>query len=55
MGCRAWRPFFGFNYWFVFVTPMFNAWMALDVAANTVVLFLCWLGWRASAPAAAGS
>jgi len=43
-------PFFGFNYWFVFVAPMFTPWMALDFAANVGMLVLCWLGWRASAP-----
>jgi hypothetical protein len=40
-------PFFWFNYWFVFVVPMFNAWLALDFASNLVMLGLCLLGWRA--------
>lgn len=41
-------PFSGFNYWFVFVVPMFSAWMALDLGANVAMLILCVLGWRAS-------
>lgn len=39
-------PFFWFNYWFVFVTPMFNAWLALDFVSNLGMLGLCVLGWR---------
>lgn len=42
-------PFFWFNYWFVFVTPMFNAWLALDFVSNLGMLALCILGWRKSA------
>lgn len=42
-------PFFGFNYWFVFVVPMFNAWLALDFVSNLAMLALCVLGWRKSA------
>lgn len=42
-------PFFWFNYWFVFVVPMFNAWMALDFVSNLAMLALCVLGWRRSA------
>jgi hypothetical protein len=41
-------PFFGFNYWFVFVEPMFNGWMALDFGANAAMLVLCFVGWRAA-------
>ncbi len=41
-------PFFWFNYWFVFVVPMFNQWMLLDFAANVVMLALCVIGYRAS-------
>lgn len=41
-------PFFWFNYWFVFVVPMFNAWLALDFVSNVAMLILCILGWRAS-------
>jgi hypothetical protein len=39
-------PFFWFNYWFVFVVPMFNAWLALDFVSNMAMLALCLLGWR---------
>jgi hypothetical protein len=39
-------PFFWFNYWFVFVVPMFNAWLALDFVSNLAMLALCVLGWR---------
>lgn len=42
-------PFFWFNYWFVFVVPMFNSWMALDFVSNAAMLALCVLGWRKSA------
>ncbi len=41
-------PFFWFNYWFVFVVPMFSSWMALDFIANVVMLALCVIGYRAS-------
>jgi hypothetical protein len=39
-------PFFLFNYYFVFVVPMFTAWMALDFAANAFMLGVCVIGWR---------
>jgi len=39
-------PFFWFNYWFVFVVPMFNAWLALDFVSNLAMLALCIAGWR---------
>jgi hypothetical protein len=42
-------PFFWFNYWFVFVVPMFNRWMLLDFAANVLMLALCVIGYRTSA------
>jgi hypothetical protein len=42
-------PFFWFNYWFVFVVPMFNAWLALDFVSNLAMLALCVLGWRKAA------
>jgi hypothetical protein len=42
-------PFFGFNYWFVFVTPMFTPWMALDFISNLGMLALCVMGWRRAA------
>ena len=41
-------PFFFFNYWFVFVVPMFNGWMMLDFGANVAMLALCVVGWRKS-------
>jgi hypothetical protein len=41
-------PFFLFNYWFVFVVPMFNAWLALDFVSNIGMLILCIVGWRRS-------
>ena len=41
-------PFFLFNYWFVFVVPMLNAWMLLDFAANLAMLILCIAGFRSS-------
>ena len=39
-------PFFGFNYWFVFVVPVFNEWMALDFVCNAAMLLLCVIGYR---------
>jgi hypothetical protein len=41
-------PFFWFNYWFVFVEPVFNQWMALDFASNAAMLGLSIWGWRIS-------
>ena len=41
-------PFFWFNYWFVFVVPMFSRWMLLDFVANVAMLALCIVGYRAS-------
>ena len=42
-------PFFWFNYWFVFVEPILNRWMALDFASNLAMLALCIVGYRAAA------
>lgn len=42
-------PFFWFNYWFVFVVPVFNEWMLLDFGANLAMLALCAIGYRGSA------
>ena len=42
-------PFFWFNYWFVFVVPMFSRWMLLDFGANVTMLALCIIGYRACA------
>lgn len=41
-------PFFWFNYWFVFVVPIFTRWMALDFASNAMMLALTLWGWRVS-------
>jgi hypothetical protein len=41
-------PFFWFNYWFVFVRPIFNQWMALDFVSNAAMLALCIIGYRNS-------
>ncbi|MFN3943555.1 MAG: hypothetical protein ACK4K7_01335 [Allosphingosinicella sp.] len=43
-------PFFGFNYWFLFVVPVFSEWMLLDFAANLAMVALCFAGYRASGP-----
>jgi hypothetical protein len=43
-------PFFWFNYWFVFVVPVFNQWMALDFISNAAMLSLSLWGWRITAP-----
>jgi hypothetical protein len=47
-------PFFWFNYYFVFVVPMFNRWMALDLISNAFMFGCCIWGWlrlRAGRPA----
>ena len=44
-------PFFAFNYWFVFVVPVFNALMLVDFVCNAAMLALCVAGYRASSPA----
>lgn len=41
-------PFFWFNYWYVFVVPIFNEWMIIDVVSNLVMLGLCVVGNRGS-------
>ena len=38
-------PFFGFDYWFYAVTPVFNGLIWLDVAGNLFMLALCVRGW----------
>jgi hypothetical protein len=43
-------PFFGFNYYFVYVEQVFSGWMALDFIANLVMLGLCIQGWRVTPP-----
>ena len=44
-------PFFWFNYWFVFVVPMFNEFMIIDFVSNAAMLALCVIGYRGSAKA----
>ena len=41
-------PFFGFNYWFVFVVPVFNQLMLVDFVSNAAMLALCVVGNRKS-------
>jgi len=38
-------PFFGFDVWFYFVVPLFNALILLDVAGNVALVGLCWRGY----------
>ena len=38
-------PFFGFNYYFVFVEKIFTPWMMLDVFGNIAILWLCMTGY----------
>jgi hypothetical protein len=41
-------PFFGFNYYFYFIEPIFTDWMLLDIVGNTGI-FLCGvMGYRLS-------
>ncbi|HEX8900539.1 hypothetical protein [Vitreimonas sp.] len=44
-------PFFGFNYYFYFVEPVFNELILLDAAGNLIFLVLCVLGYRRLSPA----
>lgn len=46
----ALAPFFAFNFYFVYVLPAFNEWMAIDFVANLFMLGLCVWGWRLSPP-----
>lgn len=46
----ALSPFFAFNYYFIFVKPIFNQWLAIDFVANLFMLALCVIGWRATPP-----
>ncbi len=41
-------PFFVFNYWFLYVEPLFTAGMAIDFVANLGMLAFCIFGWRAA-------
>ena len=38
-------PFFLFNYYFVFVEPIFTRWMLLDFVGNIAILGLCVAGY----------
>lgn len=44
-------PFFGFNYYFYFVEPVFNELILLDAAGNLIFLVLCVMGYRRLSPA----
>jgi hypothetical protein len=39
-------PFFVFNYYFVFILPVFTDWMLLDFVGNVGILLFGVLGWR---------
>ncbi|MGI3170521.1 hypothetical protein ACRARG_15325 [Pseudooceanicola sp. C21-150M6] len=41
-------PFFVFNYWFLYIEPLFTAGMAIDFVANLAMLGFCVMGWRAA-------
>ncbi|HEX8300507.1 hypothetical protein [Sphingomonas sp.] len=41
-------PFFAFNWWFVFVDPVFTHLGLLDAVGNVIMLALCVAGWRAA-------
>jgi hypothetical protein len=41
-------PFFWFNWYFVFVNPLFTAGMLIDFVSNLGMLALCALGWQAA-------
>ena len=39
-------PFFVFNYYYYFVVPVLTEVGLLDFVGNTIMLALCWHGWR---------
>lgn len=41
-------PFFVFNYYFYVVVPMFTIVGMLDAVGNVIMLWLCWVGWKAA-------
>lgn len=41
-------PFFVFNFYFVFVLPIFTNWMLLDFVGNVGILLCGLVGWRLS-------
>lgn len=42
-------PFFGFNIWFTLVDPVFTPLGWLDALGNAIMVWMCWLGWKAAA------
>lgn len=46
----AMLPFFVFNWWFYFVTPVFNELILLDVGGNLLMAALCFKGYRLLSP-----
>lgn len=45
-GCVGSIPFFCFNFYFLFVNPMFTDWMWLDFVGNVGILACGIAGWR---------
>lgn len=43
-------PFFGFNYYFYFVEPVFNEFMLLDAAGNVIFVIACVWGYLKLSP-----
>ncbi len=41
-------PFFVFNWYFYFEVPLLTELGLLDFVGNSIMLLLCWLGWRAA-------
>lgn len=41
-------PFFLFNYWSVWINPIFNNFGLIDLAGNAIMAALCGLGWKRS-------
>ena len=39
-------PFFAFNYYYYFVVPVLTEVGLLDFVGNTIMIALCWHGWR---------
>ncbi len=39
-------PFFVFNYWFYFQVPLLTEIGLIDFFGNSIMLALCWHGWR---------
>ena len=45
-GLVASLPFFVFNYYFVFINPIFTNWMLLDFVGNVGILLCGVIGWH---------